>query len=152
MSKRRHQTIDLGTIAAGGFSAEIDMSSFTHLILYLEWPTGFAADFALQLQASPTPFSEAADWYWVNSPSFVSGNIADERIVFPAVPASGLPANPLDQATPAFRVYDPFAVYDVELPTGEFPSARRLRVFNVASSNAQNADANVKAQLIRRVG
>ena len=66
--KRRHKTIDLGTIAVNDYSQEIDLSSFTHAVLFYEWPTAATGSITqgqpeIEVWFSPTEFGEEAVWY-----------------------------------------------------------------------------------------
>ena len=88
MSKRRHKTIDLGTIAVNDYSQEIDLSSFTHAVLFYEWPSTASGNIVGGTQPevdvffSPTEFGETAVWYEMHSQaSLVSMPYLGRKIV-----------------------------------------------------------------------
>ena len=151
MSQRRQKTIDLGTIAAGGYSAEIDMSSFTHMNVFLEWPDGFEHDVHFEVQASPSEFGSNADWYTIYSPTGFSGSspVSPDRLVF-SVESSANVDNLIDQAMPGLGVYDGGSTFFVDFKVSEFPFPRRVRFFKSHSANSANLNsaANIKVQLV----
>ena len=149
MHRRKHKTIDLGTIAAGGYSAEVDMSSFTHMNVFLEWPDGFEDDVHFEVQASPSEFGANADWYDIYSPiGFTGTAVAPDRLVFRHDASSGV-FNALDQAMPGLGVYDGGSTFFVDFTVSEFPFPRRVRFFKSPTANTtNNSAANIKVQLV----
>lgn len=149
MHRRKHKTIDLGTIAAGGYSAEVDMSSFTHMNVFLEWPDGFEDDVHFEVQASPSEFGVNADWYSIYSPIGFSGtDIYPDRLVF-RHDSSNNAYNPIDQAMSGLGVYDGGSRFSVDFQVSEFPFPRRVRFFKSPTANGvNNSAANIKVQLV----
>jgi hypothetical protein len=126
--KRRNKTIDLGTVSSGTYSKEIDLTSFTHAVLYIVWPGTYASSIQVDVEFSPTEFGETADWYERFSPvsNVDSSALEKHRIYFKgtfggmnnrALPV-GLPMNPNLNA----------GWLPQNVPFGEVPIPRRLRL------------------------
>lgn len=160
MSKRRHKTIDLGTIAAGDYSQEIDLSSFTHAVLFYKWPSSATGDIAgntqplVEVYFSPTEFGETAVWYEMHTPlSFVQLPTFPRRILPNAIspqakqaPTSStffdrdraIPVQPME---PVLTFGDGF-----EYTFGQMPLPRRMRL------RAVNHECSGYVQLAREIG
>lgn len=148
-AKRRHQTIDLGTISANAASAEIDMSSFTHALLFVEWPSAGTSGSAIDttVEVSPTPFDADADWYTVyNSVGIVANTpVIPYKVVMEGNSAVGV----VDVTNRALPLGTTKNAIDQFISSGtcwsETPLPRRLRV-------RPDTTVAAKVQVSREIG
>lgn len=159
MSKRRHKTIDLGTIAVGDYSQEIDLSSFTHAVLFYKWPSSASGSIAgasqpqVDVYFSPTEFGETAVWYEMHSPlSFVGFGFTRRIIPNPISPHAKLITSSTafferDRAIPVQPV-EPILTFSnvLEYTFGQMPLPRRMRL------RAVNHECSGYVQLAREIG
>tara|TARA_R110000765_G_scaffold387144_1_gene479248 strand:+ start:48 stop:500 length:453 start_codon:yes stop_codon:yes gene_type:complete len=148
-AKRRHQTIDLGTISANAASAEIDMSSFTHALLFVEWPSAGTGGSAIDtnIEVSPTPFTADADWYTVYNSTGVTANlpVIPYKVVMEGNSALGV----VDLTNRSLPLGTTRNAIDQYVPSGtcwtETPLPRRLRV-------RPDTTVAAKVQVSREIG
>ena len=129
-TKRRHQTIDLGLVAADTWSSEIDMTSFTHATMFVPWPENNIATIQVFVQASPTPHGTAADWYDVHNANALTTTfaVAPFRVIMEGTSAPNIP-DQRNRALPIGVTRNPVSgVVAAGAVYGETPLPRRLRL------------------------
>ena len=153
-AKRRHSTsIDLGTLGPQDYTPEIDLSSFTHAVLYVTLINRGSAVTKVSMEASPTPHGTAADWYSIYSPMSLSSGLSTNYINNLIVPNplasdNGI-VNGEKHAMPVGFTYDSGAQFNVDYVMDSFPLPRRMRFRN---AEAANGEIGLVLHCIRSVG
>ena len=149
--RKRSKTIDLGSLAPGMHTEEIDLTSFTDALMFVTLPSSPTSSSAKFLsQASPTPAGSDADWYDVHSAaSYASFGANRDQIVVNTVPALLGNPEPRHQVVSIATSYDVGSSFGNDFMTSNFPLPSRIRIESAGNNETM---PNIKVQMHRSVG
>ncbi len=70
--KTRHKVFDLGSVAAGSASREVDLGSFSHGWVYFRTPASGTTN--IRIEVAPEEHGETPTWYTFGKEALISDN------------------------------------------------------------------------------
>ena len=149
--RKRSKTIDLGSLAPGMHTEEIDLTSFTDALMFVTLPSSpVASAQKFFSQASPTPVGSDPDWYDVFSAcNYLAMPFNRDATVVNTVSVPWASPEPRHQVVSLATSYDVGASFGADFMTSNFPLPSRIRI---QSKGTNQTMPNIKVQMHRSVG